>query len=560
MDSMTSVMRAAGRPAADDGGGWWSAVPALARLQHLRDGYTAGHADDVVALCEAVGRRLGLDEHARVVLDAAARLHDIGKVGVPDVILNKPGPLTDGEWQTMRRHPEWGAEVVQLLPGTEEIAAAVRGHHEHWSGNGYPDGLAATEIPLAARIIAVADAWHAMTSDRSYRRALDLDDARHELENGAGTQFDPDVTDAFLAYLEARAEPRFLRPAGKRAHDHDATRSRSRARALGNAIERVKQLPILRESVTRVQAFAATPGEPLDRLVEIVEADPALCVAVLREARRTAGSDVLSIPTALTIIGPEHLSRIVAGRSTIDYFQYVAGWRQPPEHLRLHAIATQRAVELIVRAQHREDGDALLIGALLHDVGKLVLEQAYPNYPRGVHGEAETPDSRAHEERRHLGLDHAMVGGVILRRWDVPDQIAALVETHHSATAEGPAAVLRLADMIANYAHAQPVDPKLMEHAATAAGLTAEQLRTTMFDMSRPPTADKPRVTEPSPFTRGETRALRGLAAGLTYKEIAAEHGLSPSTIRSQCHSIYTKLGVSDRSQAVLRATTKGWI
>jgi len=541
-----------------DAASWWMAVPALARLQHLGDGYTADHADDVVALCAAMGRRLGLDEPARVVLDAGARLHDIGKVGIPDVILNKPGPLTPSEWEVMRRHPEWGAEVVALLPGTQEVAAAVRAHHERWDGTGYPDGLAGEDIPDAARIIAVADAWHAMTSDRSYRRALDDEDARRELEAGAGTQFDPVAVEALLRHLDAQGPPRFVRADRRPAAPAPNRQNRGRPRGIGPGIERVMRLPVLRESVTRIRA-AATAGGSLAKLVEIVEADPALCVAVLREARAETGTDVLGVPAAVTVLGAERLAQIVAGRSTIDYFQYVSGWRQPPEHLRLHAVATQRATDLIVRARRRDDGDALMIAALLHDVGKLVLEQAYPGYPGDVHADAQTPDARVLQEQRRLGLDHATVGGVIVRRWGVPDAIATIVEAHHSPVAEGPAAVLRLADMIAHYAHAQPVDPKLMEHAATAAGLTSDQLRTVMFDMSRP-APELARATEPSPLTKAETLALRGLAAGLTYKGIAAQSDLSPSTIRSHCHGVYKKLGVSDRSQAVLLAKDRGWI
>jgi DNA-binding NarL/FixJ family response regulator len=152
-----------------------------------------------------------------------------------------------------------------------------------------------------------------------------------------------------------------------------------------------------------------------------------------------------------------------------------------------------------------------------------------------------------------------VVGGVILRRWGMPEEIAGMVERHHSPSAEGAAAVLRLADMVAHYAHAHPVDPQLMEHAALAAGLSAEQLRAVMFDVSRN-AQEAPRATEPSPLTRGETQVLRGLAAGQTYKQIAAEHDLAVSTVRSHCHSAYRRLGVPDRSQAVLTATARGWL
>ncbi|HWI71133.1 MAG TPA: HD-GYP domain-containing protein, partial [Baekduia sp.] len=168
-------------------------IDALGRLLDLRDSYTAAHSGEVGPLCASVGARLGLTLTELQDLDAAARLHDLGKIGVPDVVLNKPGPLSAAEWDVMRRHPVWGAEALALVPGTDAVAAIVRAHHERWDGAGYPDGLAGDAIPLAARIIAVADAWHAMTSDRSYRRALDAEHARQELADGAGSQFDERV-------------------------------------------------------------------------------------------------------------------------------------------------------------------------------------------------------------------------------------------------------------------------------------------------------------------------------------------------------------------------------
>jgi putative nucleotidyltransferase with HDIG domain len=231
---------------------------------------------------------------------------------------------------------------------------------------------------------------------------------------------------------------------------------------------------------------------------------------------------------------------------SIDYFQHIVGWKEPLEHLRLHALATQRATSLIARALNRSDHDTLLVGALLHDVGKLVLEQMTPAYPDAIHGDADTPDARARAERRALGFDHALVGGLMLRRWVLPDPLARMVEEHHAEHAEGAAAV-------------RPVDPALMLHAAQAAGLTPQQLRALMFDLSKSGEAP-PRPAEPSPLTRAQEQVLRGLAEGKVYKEIARDLGLSASTVRSHCHGIYRRLGVADRSQAVLQATARGWI
>jgi HD-GYP domain-containing protein (c-di-GMP phosphodiesterase class II) len=168
-----------------------ASVQALASLLDLRDGYTGQHSGTVVALCEQVARRVGVTgdelEHLRI----AAHLHDLGKIGVPDEILHKPGPLNDTEWAIMREHPVWGARALETIPGFRDAARAVRHHHERWDGGGYPDGLAGEKIPIGARVIAVCDAYEAMTSTRPYRPALAEPLARERIVAGTGSQFDP---------------------------------------------------------------------------------------------------------------------------------------------------------------------------------------------------------------------------------------------------------------------------------------------------------------------------------------------------------------------------------
>ena len=173
-------------------------VAALVRAVDMRDNCTARHSESVGELAHKVGERLGMHEPDMWLLDLGARLHDVGKIGVPDAILNKPGPLDVDEWETMRHHAELGAEMLAKVPGLEPVAPVVRSHHERWDGRGYPDGLERDEIPLASRVIAACDAFHAMISDRPYRAALDVDAALAELTDGSGTQFDPAVVGAIF--------------------------------------------------------------------------------------------------------------------------------------------------------------------------------------------------------------------------------------------------------------------------------------------------------------------------------------------------------------------------
>ena len=187
-------------------GGPGAVIAALASTLGERDRYTGDHSESVVDLVERVGEALALgpDEIGR--LRTAALLHDIGKVGVPDEILHKNGPLDDREWEVMREHPVIGERIIRAIPGMGAIARAVRHEHERWDGKGYPDGLTAEQIPIEARIILACDAYHAMTSDRPYRKALPHRAAMAELTANAGSQFDPRVVEALVGYLYGRRQ------------------------------------------------------------------------------------------------------------------------------------------------------------------------------------------------------------------------------------------------------------------------------------------------------------------------------------------------------------------
>jgi HD-GYP domain-containing protein (c-di-GMP phosphodiesterase class II) len=173
-------------------------MKSLAQVVEAKDATTRGHLDRTQAYGLALARRVDPELAARPEVAYGFFLHDIGKVGVPERVLCKPGPLTDEEWEVMRAHPLIGAQIVEpirFLGGAVEI---VRSHHEWFDGRGYPRGLRGEQIPLAARIFSVADSFDAMTSDRPYRSALPFEKANEEVRDGAGTQFDPVVVEAFL--------------------------------------------------------------------------------------------------------------------------------------------------------------------------------------------------------------------------------------------------------------------------------------------------------------------------------------------------------------------------
>lgn len=179
-------------------------VEALAAALDAKDSYSKGHSDRVAELAKETAEVMGLRFGRVEEIEYAGRLHDIGKIGVPDALLNKPGPLTAEELGRVRQHATLGADMIKPVSFLRSVAEIVRYHHEWHDGGGYPGGRRGEQIPIGARILAVCDAWDAMTTDRSYRRALDPQEALQRLRAGAGTQFDPRVVEAFAKVLARR--------------------------------------------------------------------------------------------------------------------------------------------------------------------------------------------------------------------------------------------------------------------------------------------------------------------------------------------------------------------
>jgi diguanylate cyclase (GGDEF)-like protein len=176
----------------------FSMLDALVTAVDNKDRYTRRHSEDVLVYALEIADALGLDQEAKTTLGIAALLHDVGKIGVSDVILRKPGRLTNEEFDAIRQHPEIGCAIVGAVDGFQSIMQSIRHHHERIDGAGYPAGLAADQIPLQARIMAVADAFSAMTTDRPYRRGMTVAEADAMLLKGAGTQWDAQIVNAFI--------------------------------------------------------------------------------------------------------------------------------------------------------------------------------------------------------------------------------------------------------------------------------------------------------------------------------------------------------------------------
>src|SRR5436305_3206955 len=334
-------------------------------------------------------------------------------------------------------------------------------------------------------------------------------------------------------------------------------------RRLTAAFEALEAFPVLAESRNRVLALFEGGDPSTAEVVAAVEADVALCVTVLRLANQVDGRNrgrVDSAVKGVEVLAPRTVHAIATRARTFDFFERTAIWQGVPERFRLHSVATQRAADRLAREVGYEARDRLMVTALLHDIGKLVLVHAYPGYPRQIHAEARTPEERIQRERRELGVDHALVGGVLARRWGLPKSIASVIERHHADDGDGEAALVRLADLLAHYVFGGPITPSELLAVGQIVGVKPADLRTGMYDLPLPTSVGRPRQIDPCPMSTREVEVLRRLARGMVYKQIATELGLSTSTVRTHLHNVYGKLGAMDRAQAVLIATERGWI
>jgi putative nucleotidyltransferase with HDIG domain len=351
------------------------------------------------------------------------------------------------------------------------------------------------------------------------------------------------------------------RPQPSAAASAERHQSEGHGRRLTMAFEALEAFPALAESRDRLLTVVSKDHIATADVVTAVESDVALIIAALRLANQAQGGRgrVDTVVAAVELLTPRTV-RALAGRvRTFDFFERSSVWDAAPERFRLHALATQHAADRVAAEAGYEHRDRLTVTSLLHDIGKLVLLYAYPGYPAQVHRRAKTPEDRIHQERRELGVDHALVGGVLARRWGLPATIATTIERHHNPEVDGEAAFIRLADMLAHYEQGAPVSPSEMLQTARTIGLGPKELRRVMYELPSSP-SQRRRHIDPCPLSGRELGVLQRLAEGKVYKQIAHELTLSTSTVRTHLHNIYGKLGAVDRAQAVLIATERGWL
>ena len=331
-------------------------------------------------------------------------------------------------------------------------------------------------------------------------------------------------------------------------------------RHLAEAIDVVSSLPALAEAQRRLLSVCENTAATTGDLTQVIESDAALTIAVMRGANNGAGPGipVSGVREAVEALEAGGVRDVVAELATYDELGDPGRRSMRHECFRRHAVAVRHAAEQVGEMARLPNIDELLAAALLHDVGRLVLGELY-GPERGEVANGEVPEERARRERRELGIDHTLVGAVVIRRWGLRGEVAAAVERHHAPNASGHAAAVRLADLIVHHVAGDPVGPGRISEAAAALGIDDERLTALVFEF--PYTQERRRrETEPCPLSARELDALRGLAEGMVYKQIAQELSLSVSTVRTHLHNVYRKIGAVDRAQAVLLARDRGWI
>lgn len=348
------------------------------------------------------------------------------------------------------------------------------------------------------------------------------------------------------------------------AAPHVATHERRFARSTGSparrfvkAFESLGDLPALAHTRDRLLQLLRDPHSSTEDIVVTIESDIGLALRVLRHGASQGAPAPANVADCITAIG-DRLVPLIERMPSFDFFDRTSTLTQDLSRLRVHALATQAAVQRICGELQQPVSGELAVAALMHDLGKLVFGQSSAHYGELLRASG-TPEQRVRVEQQAFGIDHAAAGGAAIRRLGLPVGLAVVVENHHSEQAQGDAALVRLGDMLAHYEALGQVDPEELTRTARLVGLDQDAVRRLLHNSPRLPTGGRPHL-DPCPLSPRQLDVLRLLRDGRRYKQIAAELGLSDSTVRSHTNVAYRRLGVSDRAQAVLQASARGWI
>ncbi|MBI5836740.1 MAG: HDOD domain-containing protein [Candidatus Eisenbacteria bacterium] len=475
-------------------------IRSLSTALDARDPYTRGHSERVAMYSLGVLNELeaarpdGFPEGFRDSVRLGAMLHDIGKIGVPDSILHKPDKLTPEEFDSMRSHTDMGASIVGGVRNTRDILDAIRFHHERFDGTGYPRGLKGEIIPMIARIVGIADAFDAMTSDRPYRKGSAPEFAVEQIRNMAGIHFDPEVVDALGRAFES----------GQLSiHVEDSTRKREdvNQEVLEKLFSRrIKELPSMPQVVHQVIERSRDINCSIRELAELVSRDQGLVTRVLRlvnSAFYGFSRRISTVSLALTILGLRNVRNMVINVGLAGFFR--GGTTQSRStRLRLweHSVETAVGAMTLARLRRMGEPDEAFTAGLLHDIGRIALDYYHHDLSARIESLIEEEGlSEVEAERRVTGVDHGAIGAWVAAQWNLPSTLCSTIRYHHDparCAAEAPEALqltylAGAAEALSELRHR--VDDDLEQHLENGAVkhlmLTPEEIRATLEAMER---------------------------------------------------------------------------
>jgi putative nucleotidyltransferase with HDIG domain len=417
-----------------------SLAHALSAALDARDPNSRGHSDRVAMYAMAIVNEMRYDENdllyqeTRSRIRLAALLHDIGKIGIPDDILLKPDKLTEEEYECIKQHSIMGAEIVTACEGLKDLVPGVLYHHENFDGTGYPFGTSGEKIPLLARVIALADAFDAITSDRPFHKAASKEQALEILRRQASHRYDPTLLEALVRAYEK----------GMLEHVRLPSRSPHHAEALDSEIERMygshlRTIPSLPSALTTLNSLLDDPDTALSDVAKVLSSDQGIATRVLRlvnSAYYGLPQMVATIPLAATMLGAKAIKHHVVNIALADLMSALGGGHTEYEILWRHALKTSAWAKTIAKLLRRVDPEEAFTAGLVHDIGKALSLRLKPrDYGKVIHEARRTCKPLMGVEEQVIGFDHTRIGGWAAAKWMLPEILANCIRWHHEPEA-----------------------------------------------------------------------------------------------------------------------------
>jgi HD-GYP domain-containing protein (c-di-GMP phosphodiesterase class II) len=442
------------------------AVHALIEVAEAKDGCFSGFAKATADVADHIAVSMGLPDGIRQVLRLGALLHDIGRIGLRDAVLEKTDALTPEEVEHIRSHVVLGEKILGHLFDNRDILALVRHHHEWWNGEGYPDHLCGEQIPVGARVLAVADAYVAMIGKRPHREPMTREEALEVIRGAAGSQFSPEVVEALCQTMAPTAEGE---PADPTAEPSGADRASGGEpvkviRNIERRLEGTIKLRAMPQVIADILAIRPTDDTPIEELADKIKLDPSLVTKLLGVANSAmygGRTKVESIDRVVIRLGLARIRELAVASGLMDM------WRETPgdslldrNALWAHCIATALIARNIAGECKLPDPDRVFTAGLIHDIGCLVFEEVLGRDYQDIlltvereHGDL----PRA--ERQRLSIDHAEAMRHVAKNWNLPATLSDLIAGHHDPWRElkrldpdtlRPMVAIRTANVVAN--------------------------------------------------------------------------------------------------------------